>query len=582
MMEQKQRGLAMFPSFLVAIALLTSGNGAIAKTPGVLSSQIARSPAGIKKTSKQDDSFGLKPAADLALHPEGERKAGALADFVEGMAFEENGEMDRALEAYRKVLNVDPGQSDLATRVAALLIRQDDFPQAIDVLKDAIKANPNDPRDIEAYQRLCEIELAAGEEKKAFEVLERATKVHSGDATFWTRLGKLYAAILFKPDSLPKPDELRRVNELFKKAAEHANDDPAILKDVADYYASSQQLKEAIPLYLRVLELQPDDANAREKLATGFILTNQRNKAVEMLEQIIKQHPEKYQPYDLLAQVLDDEARSLQRAKRLDEAKAEFAKVAANYEQSLLINPNHAGTYLRLAELLLGPLKDPGRSVKILTEARRRFPGAPEIVYYLALAQREARQSQQAVATFEEALHEAELDQDNEIVNAKFYFNYGATAEQAGLYEKATDLLRKSIALDPANAAEAYNYLGYMWADHNMHLEEAEEMIKHALQIEPNNGAYLDSLGWLEFKQGKFDQGLADLLRAAKNIERDDPIVYEHIGDTYLKLDRVPEALGAWQKALALDPQNKRLADKIQSTKTTISKGSQAKTNSTQ
>jgi tetratricopeptide (TPR) repeat protein len=114
-----------------------------------------------------------------------------------------------------------------------------------------------------------------------------------------------------------------------------------------------------------------------------------------------------------------------------------------------------------------------------------------------------------------------------------------------------------------------------------MHLEEAEEMIKHALQIEPNNGAYLDSLGWLEFKQGKFDQGLADLLRAAKNIERDDPIVYEHIGDTYLKLDRVPEALGAWQKALALDPQNKRLADKIQSTKTTISKGSQAKTNST-
>src|SRR5204862_6793811 len=195
------------------------------------------------------------------------------------------------------------------------------------------------------------------------------------------------------------------------------------------------------------------------------------------------------------------------------------------------IDPNHAGTYLRLAELLLGPVKDAGRAVKILAEARRRFPGAPEIVYYLALAQREAKQIQQAVATFEEALHEAELDQDSEIVNAKFYFNYGATAEQAGLYEKAADLLRKSIALDPANAAEAYNYLGYMWADHNMRLEEAEEMIKHALQIEPNNGAYLDSLSWVEFRKGKFDQALADLLRAAKNIDREDPVVYEHIGD---------------------------------------------------
>src|SRR6266487_346348 len=613
MMEQKHGGIAALLCFLFAIVFLASGNAGIAKTPPVLASQIGRSPVGIKKTSKQDDSFNLKPAADLVLHPEGERKAGALADFVEGMAFEENGEMDRALQAYRKVLNVDPGQSDLAARVAALLIRQDDFPQAIDVLKDAIKANPNDaepyrqlafiyakylkktdqavddanraialdPRDIEAYKRLCEIELAAGEEKKALQALDRATKVHSDDAAFWTRLGKLYAAILFKPDSQPKPDELRRVNELFKKAVEHANDDPAILKDVADYYASSQQLKEAIPLYLRVLELQPDDANAREKLATGFVLTNQRDKAVEMLEQIIKEHPEKYQPYDLLAQVLDEEARSLQRANRIEEAKAKFAKVAVNYEQSLLINPNHAGTYVRLAELLLGPLRDAARAVKLLGDARRRFPGAPEIVYYLAIAQREAKQSQQAVATFEEALHEAQLEEDDDFVNAKFYFNYGAAAEQAGLHDKATDLLRKSIALDPENSAEACNYLGYMWADHNMNLEEAETMIRRALQSEPNNASYLDSIGWVEFRKGQFDRALDDLLRAAKTAEREDPVVFEHIGDTYIKLNRTREALEAWQKALSLDPKNKNLADKIQATKKMIGKDLPANTNPT-
>jgi len=613
MREHKKCGVSEPWGFILTLIFLASASAVIARTPRTVSPPTGPSSAATK-IDRQDDFLNFKPAPDLALHPEGERKAGALAHFVEGMAFEENGEMDRALESYRKVLNVDPGQSDLASRVAVLLIREEDFPQAIDVLKDAIKANPNDaepyrqlafiyakylkkmdqavdyanraialnPRDIETYQRLVEIELAAGEEKKALEVLDRAAKVRSDDANFWVRLGKLYAVILYKADSPLKPDELKRVNEVFKKAAEHANDDPALLKDVADYYASSQQLKEAIALYLRVLELQPDDANAREKLATGFILTNQRGKAVEMLEQIIKQHPEKYQPYDLLAQVLDEEARSLQRANRLDEAKATFAKVAANYEQSLLINPNHAGTYLRLAELLLGPLKDPERAVKFLTEARRRFAGAPEIAYYLAIAQREAKQIQQAVATFEEALHEAELDQDNEIVNAKFYFNYGATAEQAGLYEKAADLLRKSIALDPANAAEAYNYLGYMWADHNMHLDEAEETIRRALEIEPNNGSYLDSLGWVEFRKGKFDQALADLLRAAKNIDREDPIVFEHIGDTYFKLNRVPEALESWQKALKLDPKNKSLADKIERTKTTLSQGLPPKRNPTQ
>ena len=571
------------------------------------------SSATTKKAGRQDDSLNPKPAPDLALRAGGAHNADALAHFVEGMAFEENGEMDRALEAYRKVLNVNPGQAQLASRVAGLLIQQDDFPQAIDVLKDAIKANPNNaepyqqlafiylkylkktdqaidyanraialnPADVEGYQRLVEIEVAAGQEKKALEVLDRASKIRSNDPAFWMRLGKLYMAILFKSDSQPKPDELKKTNEIFKKAAEHAGDDPAVLKEIADYYAASEQLKEAIPLYLRVLELQPDDANAREKLATGFILTNQREKAVEMLEQIIKEHPEKYQSYDLLAQVLDDEARSLQRANRIEEAKAKFAKVAANYEQSLLINPNHPSTYLHLAELLLGPLRDADRAVKLLTEARRRFPGAPEIVYYLAIAQREARQSQQAVATFEEALHEAQLDEDDDVINAKFYFNYGAAAEQAGLYEKAADLLRKSIALDPANSAEAYNYIGYMWADHNMNLDEAEAMIKRALESQPNNASYLDSLGWVEFRKGKFDQALTDLLRAAKTVERDDPVVFEHIGDTYLKLNRGPEALDAWQKALALDPKNKTLTDKIESTKKTISKDLPVKTNPT-
>ncbi len=546
----------------------------------------------------------MTPAKDLLLHPDGEHKADALAHFVEGMSFEENGEMDKALAAYRKVLDVDPGQANLASRVAALLTRQDDFPEAIDVLKDAIKANPSapgpllqlafiytkylrrtdqaidyvnraialDPHNIDAYERLCEIALGAGDEKKALQSLDRAMEIKSDDPAFWARLGKLYASIVFKPDRPPKPEEVARVNDIFKKAADRAGDDAAALKDVADYYASTQQIKEAIPLYLRLLELEPDDINAREKLATGFVLTNQREKAVEMLEAIIKEHPEKYQPYDLLAGLLDDAARALEREKKSDQAKAMFAKAAANYEQSLIINPGRASPYLHLAELLLGPLKQNERAVKVLSEARQHFPQTPEIVYYLGIAQREAKHFQEAVATFEEALHEAEAE-GTEIANARFYFDYGAAAEQAGLHDKAADLFRKSIAVDPANAADAYNYLAYMWAEHDTHLDEAEQMIKLALQADPNNGAYIDTLGWLEFRQGKFDQALSDLLRAAQKLNREDPVVLEHVGDACAKLNKPAQALDAWQKALNLDPQNKKLADKIDNAKTKMSKG---------
>ena len=324
MIGQQHLGIRAFRYLFCLLLLFSLANPASARTPRVLLPKIQPSPSAQRKLEPQDDSFSLTPAKDLVLRPEGEHQAEALAHFVEGTSYEENGEMSKALEAYRKVLNVDPGQSELASRVAALLARQDDFPQAIDVLKDAIAKNPNesepylqlafiyakylkktdqavdyanraialDPRNIEAYQRLYEIELDAGEEKKALQSLDRAAKVRSDDPTFWTKLGKLYASIVFRSGSESKPDEIARVNEIFKRAAERAGEDSATLKDVADYYASSQQIKEAIPLYLRVLELQPDDVNAREKLATGFVLTNQRAKAVEMLEQIIKQHPE--------------------------------------------------------------------------------------------------------------------------------------------------------------------------------------------------------------------------------------------------------------------------------------------------
>ncbi len=544
------------------------------------------------------------PAADLGLQPENARKANALADFVEGTRLEENAEMENALAVYQRVLNIDPGQSDLALRVASLLSRQADYPRAIDVLKDAIKAKPKepgpylqlafiyakylrkndqavkyaneaialDPLDFEAYQRLYEIEAAAGAPQKALQALDRAANVKSDDASFWIRLGKLYATIIFREEGEPKPEAIKRVNGFFEKAVARAGDDSVALKEVADYYAASQQIQEAIPLYLRVLELQPDDVNAREKLATGFVLTNQRDKAIEMLEDLIGKQPARYQPYELLAQLFDEGARALERANQPVEAKAQFAKAAANYEQSLLINPNHANTYLRLAELLIVPLRDSERAMKVLTEARERFPGVPEFSYFLGIAQREAKHPQQAIITFEEAVNEAQLSND-EVLNARFYFDYGAAADQAGLYDKAADLFRKAISLDPANSAEACNYVAFMWADHNLHLDEAEEMVGRALQFDPNNGAFLDTLGWVYYRKGKFEDALTELLRAAQNLNRPDATVFEHIGDAYSKLNRGPQALDYWQKAVALSPDNKSLSEKIDKTKTTISKG---------
>ena len=589
----------------LALLLLVCGIGKIlsAPVPPTKSQKTTAARPTPKRTDLIDDSLALPPARDLNLSIEGGHKAEALAHFAEGIDFEEDGEMEKALEAYRQVLNVDPGQIELAVRVAALLTRDDDYPSAIDVLKDAVKVHPKapepylelsfiyakylkkgdqaiefankaialDPQKIDGYQRLFEIYLTAGDEKRALETLDRAAKMPNDDPTFWARLGRLYGSVILKPDAKPNPEQTARLNDVFEKAAAKGQNNAAVLKEVGDYFASTQQIKEALPFYLRVLELQPDDASVREKLATGFVLTNQRARAVETLEAIIQEHPEKYQSYELLAQLHDDEARALVRANQTDPANAEFKKAAQNYEQSLLINPNHAATYLRLAELLLVPLKQSERAVSVLTEGRRRYPDAPEFAYYLAIALRESKKAKDAVIMFEEALNEAQ-NAEADFLKPRFYVEYGAAAQEAGLYDKAAELFHKAIAMDPANAAEPYNYLGYMWAEQNSHLDEADDAIKRALQLDPENGAYLDSMAWVEYRQGKYDQALENLKRAIENLPREDAVVFEHLGDVYLKLNRVSQALESWQKAKTLDPSNKDLAAKIEGQKTRVSK----------
>jgi tetratricopeptide (TPR) repeat protein len=102
-----------------------------------------------------------------------------------------------------------------------------------------------------------------------------------------------------------------------------------------------------------------------------------------------------------------------------------------------------------------------------------------------------------------------------------------------------------------------------MWAERGENLAEAEQLILRALEQDPGNGAYADSLGWVYFQQGRHEEALAELQRAASLLESPDPVVLDHLGDAHEKLGQTAEALRHWQKALQLDPENSSLAAKI-------------------
>ena len=125
--------------------------------------------------------------------------------------------------------------------------------------------------------------------------------------------------------------------------------------------------------------------------------------------------------------------------------------------------------------------------------------------------------------------------------------------------------MKKAIELNPKNAA-AFNYLGYTWAEMGVQLDEAEDLIQRALKIEPNDGFYIDSLGWVYYQKGDYNQAV-ELLERAVEITVDDPTIIEHLADAYEKAGRTDRAVARYREALKKskeDEQIKRIRDKIQ------------------
>ena len=137
----------------------------------------------------------------------------------------------------------------------------------------------------------------------------------------------------------------------------------------------------------------------------------------------------------------------------------------------------------------------------------------------------------------------------------------GIAYQEVGNLEQAEHYLRTTIALSPERE-EAYNALGYFFAEHGTNLDEAVRLIQKALKKSPANGAYLDSLGWAYFKQGKLNDALKQLEKAVIYMP-DSVEVQDHLGEVYLKKGLKEEAVAAWQKAIQLSPGNTAILEKL-------------------
>jgi tetratricopeptide (TPR) repeat protein len=241
-------------------------------------------------------------------------------------------------------------------------------------------------------------------------------------------------------------------------------------------------------------------------------------------------------------------------------------------------------------------------------EAMRITRGLLELTnnswYFLRLkgwVEREAEKYKDAIKTFEQVLAKLEADEDlkaeiKDREKDRTRYILSALYLDAGDVDSATKQLQILVKKNPDNATYK-NDLGYIWADHDKNLDEAEKLIREALELDRKekeklkakgeidevreNAAYLDSMGWVLFKKKKYKEALEYLKKAVEDEEEGQHLeIWDHLGDCYMALGMVQEAIAAWEKGLKTEDISKRDGERRRKVSEKLKKAREGQSNS--
>jgi tetratricopeptide (TPR) repeat protein len=422
-----------------------------------------------------------------------------LADlYARGRRWEE------AAAAYESALKISLRSLDLRLRYAGMLLGtglDSDAARARDVLREAVELRAPDTRTLErALLLLSQAERRTGELDAAERTARRVITQNRRNPRAYTALAEVLeerrryqdvadalapAVTMFRGEKEPEGPlslllphlgfayqqlgQTDRAIATFEEAHRLSGGDPTVAFYLIQSQISAKRYADAVALARQVRADQPDDLRLARLEAEGLRLGGKEDEAVNVLEAIVKRQAANPLAHVALSQIYQDTNRA-------------------------------------------------GQAVKVLQEARSRFPDDTSIAFQL-----------------------------------------GAIFEKQKRYADAESAFRQVIAQEPEHGP-ALNYLGYMLADRGERLSESVDLIKRALKTEPDNGSYLDSLGWAYFKDGKLDLAEENLKRAADQLVTNS-VVQDHYGDVLFRLGRLDEAIAAWSRALSGDGEDVEKAD---------------------
>ena len=356
--------------------------------------------------------------------------------------------------------------------------------------------------------------------------------------------------------------DLAILNEFYAKATEYAGNNESVSERAGDFYLVTRQYDKAEAIYRALIKRQTDRLDLRQKLAKVCREKGDLPGYIETLLGIVEINPGDFESHRLIATAY----------KELGDA----SNSVKHERLALKIGKGSAKDYLRVArEMVSENLHE--EAIKFLKEALYLFPDNPEFPWLITFPLRNTNQFKEATKYYEACEKIAKVHRP-EMLGDRFYFNFASTVERDGDFDRAAKLFKKTIELiakqNPENedrkfTALVYNYLGYMWIENDMNIDEAGELIKTAVDLDPESGAIADSLGWFYFKKGRYEEAKKELLRAESQMEQDgeplDAVILDHIAQTYYALGQKDKAIDYMQRAVKLEPEKKEYSERLAS-----------------
>ena len=506
-----------------------------------------------------------------------------------------------AIEQYQEIVKLDPQSVDDHLLLGRLYRLSNDMPKAEAELNTAIKIDPNSE---EAVTTLAMLYTDEGDTAHALKVLS-AIPDSARSAKLYSALGAAYEqrkeyknaidsykhAIVLDRDNLDairglaenylNDGQLEASLEQYKVISDSNPEDAQTYVRIAEIYRRQAKYDQALENLKHADTLIPDTAEVPYSMAAVYQAQGRYDEAAKLLQDLLKK-TEKSTELGTSQTDRNNRAIFIERLGMVYREQQNYTAAVETFRKMLTLGDENArsgyqeiiDTYRDakqwpqataaakeavqklpndrdLRMVLDAQLADMGEFDQAVADIKGMLKGGPEdrdVHLRLAIIYTRAKRWSDA----EQSLAKAEQLSGKPDDKAYVSFLRGDLYQRQKMFDQADTEFRKVLAVTPPTdpqAAATLNYLGYMNADRGVKLEESLNYIKQALTFEPNNGAYLDSLGWAYFKLGKYDLAEENLNKAAVHMGSD-PTVQEHLGDLYQKLGRLKLAASHWDRAV--------------------------------